>query len=775
MDQLELRSVVLGAVERYDGDGTGSIHASLFLQAIEGLGLKYGMRVVDDIMCECAISEEGYVDYREFRDAVSAEGREAALAELEPRQPAPRSAKKMSHGYVDAPVRPFQAHAATVEAEHQQRVAREKRRELQVVFERYSRGFSDDAGLKAELRDLGLQVTADLDAALAKARGGNDLVFHKFYRACVRDHAAAGGRRPQTYAEVDEDVVEEFMSFYGARKRTNPARNASIFGRSLALQGQSLEDELLGELPRDEGMGADGSPKKSLTGRKLFGSRSRELQGSSQAWSYKDGEVKRKETSTDARFATATKVAMRAGLGEPEVVGIRNSEQALQRQQIYAAVRKFGHGDMSARAFQDRMFAMGVEIPPAVLKLLTDCEASGEANLSKFVSAFERYFDARQRDLGINAVDVDTELASKVLAALRRKGAHGLRALFLGLGRVATLPLDGDAHDAEPAVDFALFCSALDAHASPATLDLPERRAFFARFDMMKNGMLSPTQLKFDRVGDGLADANEVRRAFDAHKHPSCWTASPTRRRSGRTSAFYLPANRHGAITADDWEAYYCQVSAALGPGDVSFLRWVKGPWRVPDAPPAPKEFCRRGLRGGAKNSDDPTFAVPKPMSGQCHGDIVAWNQEKSHLERRDDAHAVKRGQSRVERQNFHFARDFGKVSLDEAVSEMDQQFGVKRSSALTLAHAAGEGGILKWYAPRDESERLAASAPPPPVPRADVSGAAGGGSGTFSAHPLELRERAQHPQQAANWNRGCPYERTRNRPRRRRSRARRP
>jgi len=168
-------------------------------------------------------------------------------------------------------------------------------------------------------------------------------------------------------------------------------------------------------------------------------------------------------------------------------------------------------------------------------------------------------------------------------------------------------------------------------------------------------------------------------------------------------------------------------VSAALGPGDGAFLRWVKGPWRVPDAPPAPKEFCRRGLRGGAKNSDDPTFAVPKPMSGQCHGDIVAWNQEKSHLERRDDAHAVKRGQSRVERQNFHFARDFGKVSLDEAVSEMDQQFGVKRSSALTLAHAAGEGGILKWYAPRDESERLAASAPPPPVPRADVSGAAGG------------------------------------------------
>ena len=45
--EMELRSVVLGAVERYDSEGTGSVHASLFLQAIEGLGLKYGMRVVD--------------------------------------------------------------------------------------------------------------------------------------------------------------------------------------------------------------------------------------------------------------------------------------------------------------------------------------------------------------------------------------------------------------------------------------------------------------------------------------------------------------------------------------------------------------------------------------------------------------------------------------------------------------------------------------------------------------------------------------------------------
>ena len=157
----------------------------------------------------------------------------------------------MSHGYVDAPVRPFQAHAATVEAEHQQRVAREKRRELQVVFERYSRGFSDDAGLKAELRDLGLQVTADLDAALAKARGGNDLVFHKFYRALVardsggpplaptegrykghaatvsvRDHAAAGGRRPQTYYEVDEDVVSAASRASSGRTSTSRATSA---------------------------------------------------------------------------------------------------------------------------------------------------------------------------------------------------------------------------------------------------------------------------------------------------------------------------------------------------------------------------------------------------------------------------------------------------------------------------------------------------------------------------------------------------------------------
>ena len=97
------------------------------------------------------------------------------------------------------------------------------------------------------------------------------------------------------------------------------------------------------------------------------------------------------------------------------------------------------------------------------------------------------------------------------------------------------------------------------------------------------------------------------------------------------------------------------------------------------------------------------------------------------------------------------------KLLLDEppqalvAVDDAQQQLPQPR-------RVADDERVAAWYAPRDESERLGASAPPPPVPRADVSRAAGGGSGTFSAHPFELRERAQHPQQAANWNRGCPY-----------------
>lgn len=794
-EERELRSVVLGALERFDDEGTGSVHASLFLQAIEGLGLKYGMRVVDDIMCECAISEEGYVDYREFRDAV---GR----AQLAP-PPASRrhnGRSTASASFVDAPVRPFEAHAATVAAERQATIATERRRELQVVYERYSRGFTDDAELKSELIGLGLAVTADLDAALAKSRGSNDLAFHDFYRALVakdnggpplaptecrrvghasrpsvRETAAAGGRARRGAPDGEMDVVEEFMSFYGARKRTDPRRNASMFGDSLALGGASLADELGGVAARDG---------CSLTGRRVFAHEATALRGSAQVakqleWSYVSGETKRKEVSTDARFASTSRVAMRAGLAEPEVVGVRNSEQALQRQQIYAAVRKLGAGELTARRFQDRMFAMGVAIPPAVLKLLTDHESSGEANLSKFVSAFERYFDERQRDVGINAVDVDVRLAARLLGALKARGPHGLRAFALGLAAVATLPVR-DTTDAAPTVDFSQFCSSLDRYASTDALSLPERRAFFARFDADKNGQMDPAECvayccatafpgvaggippkrlrlarhafaTFDRVGDGLADANEVRRAFDAARHPLAPELGAHAVR--RDFASMLTADADGNLTASAWEDYYGQVSACVA-DDGDFAAWLEGPFRaMAGPPPAPREFRRdraTKTKAGA--------AVSTPLSGQNHGDIVAWAQDKSSLERRDDAHSVHRGQSRAEKSSFHFAKNFGDVSEAEASAEADRQFGVKRSSALTLAHAAGEGGILNWYAPRDERERLAASRPPRPPPSADVEGAAGGASGTFSSHPFELRTRPAHPQQNANWNRGCPY-----------------
>ena len=41
----------------------------------------------EKLIVKCAISEEGYVDYREFRDCVAEEGREAFLAAAEPAAP----------------------------------------------------------------------------------------------------------------------------------------------------------------------------------------------------------------------------------------------------------------------------------------------------------------------------------------------------------------------------------------------------------------------------------------------------------------------------------------------------------------------------------------------------------------------------------------------------------------------------------------------------------------------------------------------------------------
>jgi hypothetical protein len=70
-----MRATLLGTLHRYDADRTGIVPAPNFVASIKGLGLNFGDPVVDSLMCQCRIDEDGFVNYSELRDAVEVRSR----------------------------------------------------------------------------------------------------------------------------------------------------------------------------------------------------------------------------------------------------------------------------------------------------------------------------------------------------------------------------------------------------------------------------------------------------------------------------------------------------------------------------------------------------------------------------------------------------------------------------------------------------------------------------------------------------------------------------
>jgi len=108
------------------------------------------------------------------------------------------------------------------------------------------------------------------------------------------------------------------------------------------------------------------------------------------------------DTATaDARFESSTQAAQRTGLwGKGDAhrpstsAGYGTLDRGLLREQVYSAVRTLDAGDVTVRQFRARMADLGIELPPAVERLLQGYSYGGGAAFPVFVKAFEGFFDA---------------------------------------------------------------------------------------------------------------------------------------------------------------------------------------------------------------------------------------------------------------------------------------------------------------------------------------------------------------------------------------------
>ena len=176
---------------------------------------------------------------------------------------------------------------------------------------------------------------------------------------------------------------------------------------------------------------------------------------------------------------------------------------------------------------------------------------------------------------------------------LQRRGARGIR----GLGRVFR---QMDSFDGNRKVDRNEFMVGL--RECGVQLEDQQMGELFDYFDKEKDGtmcfdeflvgirgtlngrrqaMVDKAFLKFDRDGNGVINANDLRGVYNASMHPKVQKGEATEDQIFQEFlSSFNDRNRDGQIDRDEWNDYYAAVSASID-NDDHFVLLMKMAWRL--------------------------------------------------------------------------------------------------------------------------------------------------------------------------------------------------
>ena len=211
-----------------------------------------------------------------------------------------------------------------------------------------------------------------------------------------------------------------------------------------------------------------------------------------------------------------------------------NSEQRLQREQVFAVLRRLDSGAITMSDFQDKMFAMGFDLPESIQASLRQAVVAGRVDLQKFAKQLDAtVFKETALEERCYREQVGN-LKKRFLQAVVRSG-FGLNSL-LAIGQIFR-KMDTDGDGCLSFTEFKVACSSF----SDFDIDGNDMRILFNSMDRNGDGVLQFEEFlaavsgelvprranvvlnafrKLDRQGIGsflLDDAMEI---FSAKSHP---------------------------------------------------------------------------------------------------------------------------------------------------------------------------------------------------------------------------------------------------------------
>ncbi len=732
------RATLLGQLQKYDESKTGVVPAPNFVASIKSLGLNFGEAIVDSLMVQCRIDDEGSVDYSELREAVAREFEQGPSDASRGSTTRPTSQSVSSQ-----PIRPSVAHEKIAAAQQQSRLVRSKHSEVLELFQSYDHGELGQDDLRGGLRSLGIRETSDLDMLLAKT-SSSELTYNAFIRALTLSDHASGGSLAETQVLAGSQLAGDARSGAQAAGGRKPNHNEGEFGSWAARKRTDPRKNFAHRERSDEGNAPQRIPGKKQTV-------SKHLYDSTQLNSHLEHEIGPRNMVTASKIPV-TGAGDQGDADQCESAALVNSKFKLLRHQIYAAVRKMDSGGMTATEFQDKLFTLGVEIPADVLRLLQSHDSSGAAAFRDFMQAFERHFEARCSELDVASTVASGEVLKAMKARLfARFGHSGIQQLsnrFIahdrGSGSLAFAPFTRALASAELELETAQVQTLFNSYDRVGDGSIDHRKLVKDLSGPLKHARIELVRDAFrllDRAGLGAVDLRSLRSSFNVAKHPDVEAGARTAKDVREEFVATLTTQHDdGMLSADEFETYYRNLSALIE-DDASFEALIRGVWTLADKPPPPPSFA---ARGGGKGK-------PAPLAAQTHGSIISWNQSASGLETRS---ATKERNPRIsepaaQRQSYRVS-DWNKHSSNTAQDEMNTQFGVRRSTpthqAFLAGESAGQGGFLNWPTTKTAAPAMTTQA----SDQAERT--------RSSAHPTEVRERSMHPIAAKHLCQPAPF-----------------
>ncbi|CAE7607596.1 Capsl [Symbiodinium microadriaticum] len=324
------------------------------------------------------------------------------------------------------------------------------------------------------------------------------------------------------------------------------------------------------------------------------------------------------------------------------------SEQKLLREQVLAALRKLDAGEISVVEFLDIIFTMGIELPEGVLKQLKLQQQSGLLDWRACVHELDGYV-FKHRSLEDNTPHEMVALAKrKLTTALRGEGClDSLSKLLFFFHRVDE---NGDKQLSFNEFRKAIrdFLGEQSSGRGKVTLSDADMRNLFNHFDKSGDGLLSYEEVvaslqgevtprrkdiirqafvRMDMSGVGEITLETFLDNFDVSHYPDVSSGTKTPWKALRDiEDFFQYCSTRGSgmdavITRPDFEMFFCNISPGID-NDDDFFAVIRDMTGLSDKKPAVQN--RHMTTGDTERI---------PLAKQSFGNVIAWDQEPSHLE----------------------------------------------------------------------------------------------------------------------------------------------